>query len=118
MQSKDLLDLCRQHGIDLKNQLSSIEPDVRDAVEQLVRKGSGGGVAVAAPPRPSETQLARQTGRVQTLPPSRVQALPSRTPPRREAEPPQPAPPPAAPPPPPAPAAQQAPPAPPPPAAP
>ncbi len=38
MESKDLLTLCRQNGIDVKNQLSTIEPEVRDAVVQLVQK--------------------------------------------------------------------------------
>src|SRR5262245_41189190 len=34
--------LCRQNGIDVKNQLSTIEPEVRDQVVQLVQKrGSG-----------------------------------------------------------------------------
>lgn len=52
MQSKDLLDMCRNAGYDVKNQLSSLEPDQRDAIEALVKKGSRGGVAVAAPPPP------------------------------------------------------------------
>src|SRR5207245_10043083 len=50
LESKDLIDLCRQAGIEVKNQLSSLDPDQRDAVVQLVKKG-GGGVAVAAPPK-------------------------------------------------------------------
>ncbi len=49
IESKDLVDLCRQHGIDVKNQLSSLDPDQRDAIELLVRKG-GGGTAVATAP--------------------------------------------------------------------
>ena len=48
VESKDLLDLCRQAGFDVKNQLSSLDPEQRDAVEVMIRKG--GGVAVAAPP--------------------------------------------------------------------
>jgi translation initiation factor IF-2 len=52
IESKDLVELCRQAGIDVKNQLSSLDPDQRDAVEQLVRRG-GSSVATAAPPRPS-----------------------------------------------------------------
>jgi translation initiation factor IF-2 len=44
------VDLCRQAGFDVKNQLSSLEPEERDAVELLVRKG-GGAVAVASPPK-------------------------------------------------------------------
>jgi translation initiation factor IF-2 len=51
IESKDLVDLCRQAGIDVKNQLSSLDPDQREAVEQLVRRGAGA-VAVAAPPPP------------------------------------------------------------------
>ena len=47
MESKDLLDLCRQAGIDVKNQLSSLDPEQRDAVELMVKRG--GGTAVMAP---------------------------------------------------------------------
>jgi translation initiation factor IF-2 len=53
LDTKDLLDLCRQAGFDVKNQLSSLDPEQRDAVEQLVKHG--GGVAVAAPPTPTAT---------------------------------------------------------------
>src|SRR5262249_18111545 len=49
MQSKDLLDMCRAHGIDVKNQLSSIEPEMRDQIEALVKRG-GGSTATAAKP--------------------------------------------------------------------
>ena len=41
MESKDLVDLCREHGIDVKNQLSSLDPDQRDAIELLVKRGKG-----------------------------------------------------------------------------
>ncbi len=41
MESKALLDLCRKHGIDVKNQLSTLTPEQRDAIVALVRKGSG-----------------------------------------------------------------------------
>ncbi len=50
MESKDLLTICQQHGIDVKNQLSSIDPEVRDQVVQLVKRGSA--TATAAPPKP------------------------------------------------------------------
>ena len=39
IESKDLLDLCQKHNIDVKNQLSSLDPDQRDLVVDLVRKG-------------------------------------------------------------------------------
>ncbi len=50
VQSKDLLDLCRQAGMDVKNQLSSLDPEQRDVVEQLVRKSGGVATAIAPPP--------------------------------------------------------------------
>ena len=46
-ESSELLQLCRQAGYDVKNQLSSLNADQRIAVEQMVK--GGGGVAVAAP---------------------------------------------------------------------
>ncbi len=97
MESKDLLDLCRQHGIEIKNQLSSLDPETRDQVEQLVRKG--GGVAVAAPPAPPPG-FNPATGKVLDLP-RKPPTLTSRpAPPGTKAppapEPPQPAPAPAA----------------------
>ncbi len=56
VESKDLLDLCRQAGIDVKNQLSSLDPDQRDTVLVLLKKSASGGTAVAtstaAPPKP------------------------------------------------------------------
>jgi translation initiation factor IF-2 len=52
VESKDLLDMCRQAGFDVKNQLSSLDPDQRDLVEQMVRRG-GGSVAVASAPKPT-----------------------------------------------------------------
>jgi translation initiation factor IF-2 len=49
MESKDLVALCRQNGIDVKSQLSTIEPEVRDQIVQLVQKKSG---SESAPARP------------------------------------------------------------------
>ena len=40
METKDLLVLCQQNGLDVKNQLSTIEPEVRDQILQLVKRGS------------------------------------------------------------------------------
>ncbi len=48
IESKDLLDMCRQLGFDVKNQLSNLEPEHVQAIEELVKKG--GSVAVAAAP--------------------------------------------------------------------
>jgi translation initiation factor IF-2 len=51
--TKDLIDLCRQAGFDVKNQLSSLDPDQRDTVVQLLKRGGGSAVAVAAAPKAS-----------------------------------------------------------------
>jgi translation initiation factor IF-2 len=53
VESKDLVDLCRQAGFDVKNQLSSLDPDQRDAVEQLVKRGGGTALATAPAPKPA-----------------------------------------------------------------
>ncbi|HEY1861255.1 MAG TPA: translation initiation factor IF-2 N-terminal domain-containing protein, partial [Gemmataceae bacterium] len=51
--SKDLLEMCRQAGYDVKNQLSSLDPDQRDLVEAMVKRGGANAGAVAvAPPSP------------------------------------------------------------------
>lgn len=77
IESKDLLEMCRQAGYDVKNQLSSLDPDQRDAVELMVKKGaqSGGGVAVAAPPKAT---TAAPAGPVPNLAPQRPRTLSSR----------------------------------------
>jgi translation initiation factor IF-2 len=76
MESKDLLEICRQAGIDVKNQLSSLDPDQRDAVELMVKRG-GGAVALAEAPK--------QASAVIPSVPQRVPVLPTRTT-RREPE--------------------------------
>jgi len=76
--SKDLLEMCRQAGYDkVKNQLSSLDPEQRDAIELMVKKGSqaGGGVAVAAPPKATP---AAPAGPVPVLTAQRPRTLPSR----------------------------------------
>src|SRR5262245_60142718 len=40
MDTKDLLDLCKKAGFEIKNQLSSLEPEQRDAVLEWMRRGS------------------------------------------------------------------------------
>src|SRR5271165_5803625 len=50
IESKDLVDLCRQAGFDVKNQLSVLDPDQKDQVVQMIKRG-GGDVAVASPPK-------------------------------------------------------------------
>ncbi len=81
MQSKDLLDMCRAAGIDIKNQLSSIEPEQAQAIEQLVKKGSRAGGPVSAGTQALPTDIDRK---IRVLPPARPRT--------REAEPVPPAP--------------------------
>src|SRR5438309_916519 len=54
VESKDLLELCRQAGIDVKNQLSSLDPEQRDLVEQMVKRGGGTATATAVAPAPAK----------------------------------------------------------------
>ncbi len=92
MESKDLLDLCRQHGLDLKNQLSSLDPDQRDLIEQLVKKGPS--KATAAPPTPptapttfqpfSKKKIDNLDSRKQKGPESQPSPTPPVSPPRTE----------------------------------
>src|SRR5271168_4485230 len=51
IESKDLLDICKKAGFDVKNQLSNLEPEQRDAVVELIKKGSQ---KPAAPPPPAK----------------------------------------------------------------
>jgi translation initiation factor IF-2 len=46
--TKDLLDLCKQAGLEIKNQLQALEPDQRDLIEELVKRRQS--PAASAPP--------------------------------------------------------------------
>src|SRR5262245_19285854 len=87
VESKDLLDLCRQAGLDVKNQLSSLDPDQRDMVERLVKQGGGTAVAVAPPPKPSSTIPSSVSTRVPVLPTRPTRREPEAPPPQRPAAP-------------------------------
>src|SRR5262249_55418070 len=73
--SKDLLNICRQVGFDVKNQLSSLDPEQRDAVVQLVRQG--GGVAVAPAPKSAAPVIPTVSSPVPVLHSPRVRREPS-----------------------------------------
>src|SRR5262245_49206867 len=73
MESKDLLDLCRQHGIDVKSQLSSLTDEQRDEVVKLTSRGPA--VATAAPP----SAIPATPGPIRHLPPSKPPVLPRGT---------------------------------------
>src|SRR5207249_1010327 len=50
LESKDLLDLCQKANIDVKNQLSSLDPEQRDLLVEMVRKGGTAPAASAVKP--------------------------------------------------------------------
>jgi translation initiation factor IF-2 len=79
MESKDLLDMCRESGIDVKNQLSSLTQEQRDQVEQLAR--SRGGVTTAAPPRPLPPQVPQRMRVLDSRPRTPEPQRASQTPP-------------------------------------
>ena len=57
VESKDLLDLCRQAGFDVKNQLSSLDPDQRDTVLVMLKKGPAPAANQPAPPKVAPTPV-------------------------------------------------------------
>lgn len=59
MESKDLLDVCRQFGLDVKNQLSSVDPEDRDRIVQMVKSGTSSKTAQA--PKARATPVLPQT---------------------------------------------------------
>jgi translation initiation factor IF-2 len=81
MESKDLLDLCRRAGMDVKNQLSSLDPEQKDQIVQMLKKG---------PPSSAPTTPAKSAAPVIPNIAAPVPNLQSR-PVRREPEPPRPA---------------------------
>jgi translation initiation factor IF-2 len=85
IESKDLLDMCKKAGFDVKNQLSSLEPEQRDAVVEMIKKGSH--KQPAAPPKPVPTPVLNVGSKVPTLQTPRPKP--------KEPEPPRPAPAPA-----------------------
>ncbi|HEY1375732.1 MAG TPA: translation initiation factor IF-2 [Gemmataceae bacterium] len=68
VESKELLDYCKELGYDIKNQLSNLAADQCDALMKRAKQGPQGGVAVAAPPPVLHGKL---DTRVRTLTPSR-----------------------------------------------
>ncbi len=63
--SKDLLALAQQAGFDVKNQLSSLEPEQRTVLEELIKKGAK---SSAAPAKPAPAPLPGVNRAIPTLP--------------------------------------------------
>ncbi|MCI0643037.1 MAG: translation initiation factor IF-2 [Gemmataceae bacterium] len=53
VESKDLLDIAKTAGLDVKNQLSNLEPEHVIQLRDLVKKGAKGSVAASAPAKPT-----------------------------------------------------------------
>ena len=74
VESKDLLDMCRDAGMDVKNQLSSLEPEQAEAIKLLVKRGGKPGAAAPAAPvatAPLPTDIDRK---IKVLPAARKAA--------------------------------------------
>src|SRR6516225_8017990 len=67
LESKALLDICQELGYDVKNQLSGLDPEQREAIEQRIKRGHGGGTAVAAPPKSSTATLVAPEKKIKIL---------------------------------------------------
>lgn len=71
LESKDLLELCQKHGMDLKNQLSCVDAEQRLKIEQLVKRGTT--PATAAPAiAPTRSVLPEVTRPIRNLDTSRT----------------------------------------------
>jgi translation initiation factor IF-2 len=70
MESKDLMVLCRSNGIELKNQLSTVGPELRDQIVELIKRGP------AAPSTPASRGSAAPV--LPTVINKKIQSLDSR----------------------------------------
>src|ERR1700686_2381144 len=52
VESKDLLELCKQSGFDVKNQLSNLEAEQVVILKELIKPGPKSAPAAPAPSRP------------------------------------------------------------------
>jgi len=81
MESKALIDLCKQAGIELRNQLSSVDADVRDQIVALVKRGAQpAGPARTPAPDPDKRMRTLGPARPRPVTPSETTATPTPTP--------------------------------------
>jgi translation initiation factor IF-2 len=71
VQTKDLLELCQRHGIDVRNQLSTLDPDLRDKVIELVKRG-GSAPTSSQPKPPPPAKLPTEPRKITNLEPRRA----------------------------------------------
>ncbi len=63
LETKAVLDYCRDLGYDVKNQLSSLETDQVDALKQRIAKGGRPSAAAPATPRPRRCRRSKRRSR-------------------------------------------------------
>src|SRR5476651_2250915 len=63
VESKDLLDLCKQAGFDVKNQLSNLETEQVIALKELLKRGSKPASAGLPPTKPVNPAPLPEVGR-------------------------------------------------------
>lgn len=68
LESKLVIDFCRDLGIDVKNQLSSLENEQVDALKQRIAKGGKPSAAPSAPPPRTPTGIPRAEKRLVNIP--------------------------------------------------
>jgi translation initiation factor IF-2 len=78
LDTKILLDMCKQAGFDVKNQLSNLEPEQRDVLLEIVKRGPQT-AKPAAPPKPVTPVLSPDQKAVPVLSRPRREAEPVRT---------------------------------------
>src|SRR5438128_5213134 len=64
VESKDLLDLCKQAGFDVKNQLSNLEPEQVATLKELIKRGATSGLAAPTPHKPVSPVMLPEVGKV------------------------------------------------------
>jgi translation initiation factor IF-2 len=67
VESKELLDYCKELGYDIKNQLSALTNEQADAIVARAKSGPQGGVAVAVAPPPPVITKEKLDSKVRTL---------------------------------------------------
>src|SRR4051794_6764819 len=63
VESKDLLDLCKQAGFDVKNQLSNLEPEQVTALKEMMKRGPKTAGAPPAAAKPVTPVLMPEVGK-------------------------------------------------------
>src|SRR5437868_3027221 len=63
VESKDLLDLCKQAGFEVKNQLSNLEPEQVATLKDLIKRGPKSAAAAPTPHKPVTPAMLPEVGK-------------------------------------------------------